>query len=180
MPWIILDRDGVINEDSDAYIKSPDEWHPIPGSLEAVARLTQAGYSIAILSNQSGLARGLFNADQLDAIHALMRASVEASGGRIAALHFCPHGPDGDCACRKPRAGLFERLAREQGINLAGVPAIGDSYRDIEAARAVGASPILVRTGKGRRTLLKHPDPGCPVFADLYEATRFLLDAHAN
>ena len=180
MPWIILDRDGVINEDSDAYIKSPDEWRPIPGSLEAVAALTRGGFSIAVLSNQSGVARGLFDLNMLDAINAKMFAAVESAGGRIDALFFCPHGPDDHCACRKPKPGLFERFAREHHVDLTAVPAIGDSYRDLQAARATGASPILVRTGKGRGTLEKHPDPGCPVFENLHEAAQFLLSSRPH
>jgi D-glycero-D-manno-heptose 1,7-bisphosphate phosphatase len=177
MPWIILDRDGVINEDSDAYIKSPAEWRPIPGSLEAIAELSRGGFSIAVLSNQSGVARGLFDMDTLQAINERMFAAVEQAGGRIDVLYFCPHGPDDDCACRKPRPGLFERFAREQQMDLTNVPAIGDSFRDLQAARATGARPILVRTGKGRRTLEKHPDPGCPVFENLHEAAQFLLSS---
>ena len=180
MPWIILDRDGVINEDSDAYIKSPDEWRPIPGSLEAIADLTRGGFSIAVLSNQSGVARGLFDLDTLEAINARMFAAVEQAGGRIDALYFCPHGPEDGCDCRKPEAGLFERFSREHHVDLTEVPAIGDSYRDLQAARATGARPILVRTGKGRRTLEKHPDPGCPVFENLHEAAQFLLSSRPH
>jgi D-glycero-D-manno-heptose 1,7-bisphosphate phosphatase len=180
MPWIILDRDGVINEDSDAYIKSPGEWRPIPGSLEAIAALARSGFSIAVLSNQSGVARGLFDLEMLEAINARMFAAVEAAGGRIDALYFCPHGPEDGCACRKPEAGLFERFAREQHVDLTDVPAIGDSYRDLQAARAAGASPILLKTGKGRRTLEKHPDPGCPVFENLHEAAQYLLSSQSR
>lgn len=177
MPWIILDRDGVINEDSDFYIKSPEEWRPIPGSLEAIAQLVRGGFSIAVLTNQAGVARGLFDMKTLESINARMLAAVEQAGGRIDVLYFCPHGPNDDCGCRKPRPGLFERFAREQGVDLTNVPAIGDSYRDLQAAWATGARPLLVRTGKGLRTLEAHPDPGCPVFENLHEAAQFLLSS---
>ena len=152
-PVIILDRDGVINEDSDAYIKSPDEWVPIPGSLEAMAQLTQAGYRIAVCTNQSGLARGYYDLATLDAMHAKLRALLTPLGGRVDALFYCPHGPDDRCACRKPLPGMFHQVAERFGIELEGVPAVGDSLRDLQAAQAVGAAPILVRTGKGPRTL---------------------------
>jgi D-glycero-D-manno-heptose 1,7-bisphosphate phosphatase len=175
--WVVLDRDGVINEESDAFIKSPDEWRPIPGSLEAIAALGRGGFAIAVLTNQSGVGRGLFDLDMLEVIRARMFAAVEEAGGRIDALYFCPHGPEDGCDCRKPKLGLFERFAREHQVNLTGVPAIGDSYRDLQAAWEAGASPILVKTGKGLRTLEKYPDPGCPVFENLHEAAQFLLSA---
>jgi D-glycero-D-manno-heptose 1,7-bisphosphate phosphatase len=179
MPFLILDRDGVINEDSDAYIKSPEEWIPIPGSLEAIAMLAERGYKIVVLTNQSGLARGLFDAETLERIHAKMIAAVEAAGGRIEAIFHCPHGPEDFCQCRKPKPGLFRAFAERYGVNLAGVPAVGDSFRDLEAARAVGAMPILVETGKGRRTLARHPDLDIPIFSNLYEAAQYLLYCHA-
>lgn len=150
MRLVILDRDGVINEDSDEFIKSPAEWVPIPGALEAVARLNNAGYCVAVATNQSGIARGLMDVDAVNAIHQCMRARIAAFGGRVDLVAFCPHGPDDGCDCRKPKAGLLREVAQRFGASLTGVPVIGDSLRDIDAARSVGAFPILVRTGKGR------------------------------
>jgi len=172
---VILDRDGVINEDSDDFIKSPEEWEPIPGSLEAIELLTRRGYRIFVITNQSGIARGYFDATVLDAIHQKMVNLVEARGGRIEAIFHCPHGPEDFCHCRKPKPGLFESLRDQYGLDLTGVPAIGDSFRDLEAARAVGATPLLVETGKGLRTLKHHPDLDVPVFSNLYEAAQYIL-----
>lgn len=153
MKAIILDRDGVINEDSDEFIKSVDEWIPIPGSLEAIARLTHAGYHVAVASNQSGLSRGLFDVTTLDAMHQKMYTMLAKLGGQVDLIAFCPHGPDDDCDCRKPKPGLYHEIAGRWGIKLKGMPIIGDSRRDLEAAVAVGAQPVLVRTGKGDKTL---------------------------
>ena len=176
MALIILDRDGVINEDSDDYIKSPEEWVPIPGSLEAIARLTRAGYRIAVATNQSGVARGLFDGDTLQRIHDKMRGAVAAAGGEIAAIFFCPHGPDDGCACRKPQPGLLRDIAAHFHVDLSGVPAVGDSLRDIQAAQAVGAWPILVRTGKGERTVMRGEGlAGVAVYPDLAAAVDALL-----
>lgn len=180
MKLIVLDRDGVINRDSDAFIKSPAEWEALPGSLEAIAALTAAGYRVLIFTNQSGVARGLFDADTLEAIHAKMLHQVEAAGGRIERIYVCPHGPDDDCSCRKPLPGMLERIAADYGRDLSGVPIIGDSARDLEAALAVGAQPILVRTGKGERTLAAGVPGGAPVFEDLAAATRALLTEGAG
>lgn len=152
MKLIILDRDGVINQDSDAYIKSPDEWIPIPGSLEAIGRLSQAGWRIVVASNQSGIARGLFSMDTLGTIHARMRQAVADAGGRIDAIFFCPHGPDEQCACRKPLPGLLHDIAHRLDVHLEGVPMVGDSLRDLQAGAAAGCAPWLVLTGKGRAT----------------------------
>jgi D-glycero-D-manno-heptose 1,7-bisphosphate phosphatase len=149
---VILDRDGVINRDSRAFVKSADEWLPLPGSIEAVASLYKAGYTVAVASNQSGLARGLFDRNALRAMHRKLRRLVSAAGGRVDRIIVCPHGPDAGCRCRKPLPGLLERLARHYRTDLTGVPVIGDSLRDLEAAAAVGATPILVRTGNGRET----------------------------
>lgn len=149
MKLVILDRDGVINEDSDAYIKSPEEWNPIPGSLEAIARLNRHGYRVAVATNQSGVARGLFTLDTLARIHRRMLEAVRDKGGEIDAIFFCPHGPDDDCRCRKPAPGLYEEIADRLKTSLDNVYAIGDSERDLVAARAAGAQPVLVRTGKG-------------------------------
>ncbi|MDV3238697.1 MAG: D-glycero-beta-D-manno-heptose 1,7-bisphosphate 7-phosphatase [Gammaproteobacteria bacterium] len=178
MRLVILDRDGVINEDSDAYIKSPDEWIPIPGSLEAIARLNRAEYRVVVASNQSGLARGLFDADTLSRIHEKMHRALADVGGAIDAVFFCPHGPDDECDCRKPRPGLLQDIARRLNVSLRGVPAIGDSLRDLQAARSVGAQPILVLTGKGAKTQARLQAEGfgdIPVFADLAAVVDALL-----
>lgn len=152
MKLIILDRDGVINEDSDAFIKSPDEWIPIPGSLEAIGKLSQAGWRVVIASNQSGVARGLFSMESLGAIHTRMRQAAAEAGGRIDAIFFCPHGPQDGCACRKPLPGMLHDIARRLDIHLTGIPMVGDSLRDLQAAAAAGCTPWLVLTGKGRAT----------------------------
>jgi D-glycero-D-manno-heptose 1,7-bisphosphate phosphatase len=157
-PWIILDRDGVINEDSDAYIKSPEEWHPIPGSLEAIAKLHQAGFKIAVATNQSGIARGYFSLATLEAMHAKMQQHLAALGGKIDALAYCPHGPDEDCACRKPKPGLLHSVAQQLQLPLSLAYFVGDTAKDIEAANRVGCQPILVKTGKGELTLNKLPE----------------------
>jgi D-glycero-D-manno-heptose 1,7-bisphosphate phosphatase len=172
--FVILDRDGVINEDSDAYIKSPDEWIPIPGSLDAIALLTRSGYRVVVLTNQSGLARGLFDEAMLERIHAKMRQAVEAAGGKIEAIYFCPHGPEDGCDCRKPKPGLFRQFAQDYGLNLTGIPAIGDSLRDLQAARAVGAEPIFVTTGKGARIDPSQIEPDTETFPNLHAAAQFL------
>jgi D-glycero-D-manno-heptose 1,7-bisphosphate phosphatase len=152
MKLAILDRDGVINQDSSAFIKSPDEWLPIPGSLDAIARLSRANWRVVIASNQSGIARGLFSVNDLNAIHAKMRRELAAAGGLIDAIFVCPHGPDDGCTCRKPLKGMFLDIARRYDVGLKNVPAIGDSLRDLQAASAAGCSPWLVLTGNGRKT----------------------------
>lgn len=152
MKLAILDRDGVINQDSDAFVKSPEEWIALPGSLEAIARLSHAGWKVIIASNQSGIARGLFSMDTLNGIHAKLRREVAQAGGLVDAIFVCPHGPDDNCACRKPLPGLFTDIARRYDVSLAGVPAAGDSLRDLQAAAAAGCSPWLVLTGNGVKT----------------------------
>jgi D-glycero-D-manno-heptose 1,7-bisphosphate phosphatase len=180
MKLIILDRDGVINFDSDQFIKSPDEWKPIPGSLEAIARLTREGWRVVVATNQSGLARGLFEMATLNAIHAKMHKAVAQAGGRIEAVFYCPHAADMNCDCRKPKSGLFDEIAARYGRDLHGVPAIGDSLRDLQAAASVGARPLLVRTGKGEKTLAAGGLPAdTPVYANLSEAVDDLLKAAA-
>ena len=176
MQLIILDRDGVINEDSDEFIKSPQEWTPIRGSLEAIARLHRAGWRVVVATNQSGIARKLFDLDTLARIHETMHRRVIETGGLIEAVFFCPHGPDDRCTCRKPLPGMFHDIAERLRIDLQGVPAIGDSLRDIQAAQTAGAAPLLVKTGKGFGTV-SHPDfdPSVPVFNDLYSAVKHLL-----
>lgn len=171
---IILDRDGVINADSPEYIKSADEWLPLPGSLEAIARLTRAGYTVVVASNQSGLGRGLFDADALAAIHRKMLGAIEGAGGALAGVFICPHTPAQNCECRKPRAGLFRQIAEEFKLSLKGVPAIGDSARDLEAARCAGARPILVLTGNGQDTL-DAGESGVEAYRDLGAAADALL-----
>jgi D-glycero-D-manno-heptose 1,7-bisphosphate phosphatase len=176
MPLIILDRDGVINHDSDEFIKSPSEWEPIEGSLEAIARLNYAGYRVVVITNQSGIARGLFDVCTLTRIHNKMQRMLSQAGGKIEAIFFCPHGPDDGCDCRKPKGGAFQQLAHRLRISLNNVPAIGDSLRDLQAAQAVGAKPILVRTGKGEKTLASGIPDGVDVYADLAEAVSALLE----
>jgi D-glycero-D-manno-heptose 1,7-bisphosphate phosphatase len=175
MKLVILDRDGVINHDSDLYIKSPDEWRPIPGSLDAIAKLNQWGYRVVVATNQSGIGRGLFEMDTLNAIHEKMFKAVAQAGGRIDAVFFCPHTNADKCTCRKPKAGMLEEIASRYNVDLDGVPAIGDSLRDLQAAVTVHAQPILVLTGKGKKT---QADPDLPagtlVFADLAAAARHL------
>jgi len=176
MRLVILDRDGVINEDSDEFIKSPDEWIPIPGSLEAIARLCAAGYSVAVATNQSGVGRGLLDLETLDRIHARMQRMVREHGGSLDEIAYCPHGPDDGCDCRKPAPGLLQEIARRLGAQLRGVLVVGDSERDLLAARAVSAVPVLVRTGKGRDTQRTGRDlEGVPVFDDLAGFTDALL-----
>lgn len=175
MKLVVLDRDGVINEDSDEYVKSVAEWRPIRGSLEAIARLYQAGFSVVVVSNQSGLARGLFDRAALDAIHAELRRRVEAAGGEIAGFFVCPHAPADGCDCRKPRPGLLRRAEAELGASLSGAALIGDKPSDLQLARAAGCRPILVRTGKGRATEQEADLAGAQVFDDLAEAVDALL-----
>ena len=178
MKLIILDRDGVINFDSAAFIKSPAEWKPIPGSPEAIARLNQAGYRVVVATNQSGVGRALFDMDTLNAIHEKMHKTVAAAGGRIDAVFYCPHAADANCGCRKPKPGMFERIAACYNLDLTSVPAIGDSLRDLQAAESSGALPMLVLTGKGATTLAGGDlPPGTLTFADLSAAVDAILSA---
>lgn len=172
---VILDRDGVINADSDAYIKSPREWRPLPGSLRAIRELCRAGFDVVVATNQSGVGRGLFDGETLAAIHRRMRDSVQAAGGRLAGIYFCPHRPDEGCSCRKPAPGLLQQIARDFSRPLDDVPVIGDSARDLEAAVAVGARPILVRTGKGAGTESRLAIDA-EVFDDLAAAAASLIE----
>jgi D-glycero-D-manno-heptose 1,7-bisphosphate phosphatase len=165
---VILDRDGTINHDSDQYIKSPAEWKPIAGSLEAIARLTQAGWRCVVATNQSGIARGLFDMAMLNAIHAEMHRAVAQAGGRIEAIFFCPHAAEANCECRKPKPGLLREIGSRLDVELAGVPMVGDALRDLQAAAAVGCKPYLVLTGKGKQTRSEGGlPPGTEVVADL-------------
>jgi D-glycero-D-manno-heptose 1,7-bisphosphate phosphatase len=172
---IILDRDGVINADSDAYIKTPAEWHPIPGSMEAIARLNQQGYRVAIATNQAGVARGLFTMDGLNAIHHKLHQTAQACGAHIDAIFFCPHATEDNCDCRKPKPGMLEQIAAHYAADLAGIWFVGDTGGDLQAALAVDCQPVLVKTGKGERTLAKPLPPGTRVFDDLAAVADQLL-----
>ncbi len=157
MNTIILDRDGVINQDSDAFIKGPDEWIAIPESLEAITRLNRAGYRVVVATNQSGLARGLLQQADLDAIHHKMESALQQLGGRLDGIYYCPHGPNDNCNCRKPKPGLLLQLAREMELDLGQAVLVGDSLRDLQAAMTVGVKPVLVLTGKGATTAEQLP-----------------------
>ena len=177
MKLVILDRDGVINEDSDEFIKAPEEWNPIPGSLEAISRLNHAGYNVAVASNQSGLARGLFDVFTLNAIHHKMHKMLAKKGGHVDAVFYCPHGPDADCNCRKPKPGLYLEIGKRYGMNMRNVPVIGDSKRDLDAALSIDAKPILVRTGKGINTERDLPvGTNIPVYDNLEMAVEALVN----
>jgi D-glycero-D-manno-heptose 1,7-bisphosphate phosphatase len=168
MKLVILDRDGVINHDSDQYIKSPDEWQPIPGSLDAIARFSQGGWRVVVATNQSGISRGLFDMSALNAMHAKMHRAVAHAGGRIDAVFYCADSADSKSPYRKPNPGMLLAIGERFNVALAGVPAVGDSARDLEAASTAGAQPVLVRTGKGRLTESEGRLPaGARVFADL-------------
>lgn len=175
MRVVILDRDGVINEDSEAFIKSPDEWIPIPGSLEAIADLNHADYHVVIATNQPGIAQGHLDLDMLARIHQKMRERIYDAGGALEAIFFCPHAPEDECECRKPKPGMYLEASARLGIPLRDVPVIGDSLRDLQAAEIVRAQPILVRTGKGCQTEAALTDDSIPVFDDLSSAVACLL-----
>lgn len=180
MKLVILDRDGVINYDSPHFIKSPDEWKPIPGSLEAIALLNQSGFRVALATNQSGIGRGLFDMATLNAIHDKMYRALGQFGGRIDALFYCPHSAEANCDCRKPKSGMIEDIARRFAIDLKTVYSVGDSLRDLQASAALGAQSILVLTGKGTKTLEEGGLPeGTWVCADLSEAVQRII-AHDN
>jgi len=172
---IILDRDGVINLDSDAYVKSADEWIPISSSIEAIARLHKAGHRVFVATNQSGIGRGYFTLETLNKMHEKMQALVEKAGGEITDIAFCPHAPDEACHCRKPKAGMLTDLANKHGIDLKNTVVVGDSLRDLQAAVTVNAQAILVLTGKGEKTKRDNPDLPYPIFETLYDATNHIL-----
>lgn len=172
---VVLDRDGVINADSAAFIKSPAEWRPLPGSLAAIAALHRAGLRVVVASNQSGLARGLFDQAVLEAIHGKMLRAVEAAGGRLHGVYYCPHGPDQGCDCRKPAPGLLRRIATDFQVAPDSLIMVGDAERDLQAAWALGARAVLVLTGKGRQTLETMARPPAEVYPDLAAAARQLL-----
>ncbi len=176
MKLVILDRDGVINYDSEHFIKSAAEWKPIPGSLEAIARLNQAGYKVVVATNQSGIGRGLFDMDTLNAMHEKMHRAAQGVGARIDAIFYCPHATDSNCECRKPKPGMFQRISSCFNIGLSGVYAIGDSLRDLQAAVSAGAIPVLVLTGKGQDTRANEPIPeNTLIFDDLAQAVDHIL-----
>ena len=173
---IVLDRDGVINHDSEAFIKSPDEWRPVPGSLEAIARLNQAGFRVVVATNQSGVGRGLLDFATLTAIHDKMYRALAHAGGRIDAIFFCPHTADSRCECRKPKPGMLREIGVRFNVDMSGVPCVGDGLRDLQAADAVGAQPMLVLTGKGETTLREGGFPANTViFPDLAFVASALL-----
>ena len=168
MKLVILDRDGTINHDSDHYIKSLDEWRPIKGSIEAIARLTQAGYRVVVATNQSGIARGLFDTTTLVSIHDTLQRAAAQVGGRIDAFFFCPHAADSACQCRKPKPGMLIEIARRFNVSLGDTYMVGDSLKDVQAAVAAGARPVLVLTGKGAKTRAEGGlPPGTRIFPDL-------------
>ena len=179
MKLVILDRDGVINLDSDQYIKSPEEWKPIAGSLEAIALLNQSGFRVVVCTNQSGIGRGLFEMDTLNAIHDKMIRALAQLGGHVDAIFFCPHTTTDECDCRKPKPGMLQQIEDRFNVSLQGVPAVGDSLRDLQAAVAIGAKPILVLTGKGKKTAT---DPELPrqtaVFPDLAAAVAQIIKSN--
>jgi D-glycero-D-manno-heptose 1,7-bisphosphate phosphatase len=173
---IVLDRDGTINHDSDQFIKSPEEWRPIPGSLEAIARLNHAGYRVVVATNQSGIGRGLFDMTTLNAIHEKMHRALTQVGGRVDAIFFCPHTADATCDCRKPKPGLLREAGRRFHVDMHGLPVIGDGLRDLQAAESVGSQPMLVLTGKGEKTLREGGFPASTaIFPDLAFAVSALL-----
>ncbi len=176
-PWIVLDRDGVINADSDDFIKSVDEWIPIEGSIDAIAQLSKAGYRIVVISNQSGVGRGLFDQPTLEAMHSKMHELVRQAGGNIEGVFYCPHAPAEDCRCRKPQIALFNEAEAKFNISLAGAYAVGDSLRDLEAAIKKQCKPVLVLTGKGRKTQpqLSQLEQPVAVFNNLFDFTQQLL-----
>lgn len=170
---VILDRDGVINFDSDDYVKSPAEWRPVPGSLEAIARLNQRGYQVAIATNQAAISRGLFDMKTLNAIHQKLHLSAQAVGAHVAAIFFCPHAAEEFCDCRKPRPGMLKSIGERFEVPLKGVPMIGDALRDMQAAFEVGCAPYLVLTGKGEKTLEKG---GLPPGTQIFESLAAVVD----
>lgn len=186
MKLVILDRDGVINQDSANFIKNPNEWVAIPGSLEAIALLNQSGYKVAIATNQSGISRGLFDMATLNRIHEKMHRELALLGGRVEAVFFCPHAADEHCHCRKPDTGMIEEIGKRFSMDLLQVPAVGDALRDLQAFANAGCQPILVLTGKGEETLVaskQNPDKALPtntwICADLSEAVNKIIEVYS-
>ena len=182
MKLVILDRDGVINEDSDQFVKSADEWLPIAGSIDAIARLYNNGFTIVIATNQSGIARGLFTLADLDAMHQKLHDLVANAGGKIAGIFYCPHGPDDNCDCRKPKAGLIDAIENELCVSAKGAPLVGDSLRDLESGLSKACVPLLVKTGKGSKTLdalnkqTEHAFSQLPVFDNLAASVDYIVE----
>lgn len=175
MTIVVLDRDGVINVDSANYIKSAEEWQPLPGSIDAIAMVCKKGYQVYVATNQAGLARGLFSPLDLQQMHQKLESLVETAGGKIAGIFFCPHHPDDGCRCRKPNPGLLEQIAESANVSLTNRPFVGDSLKDIQAAVAIGAKPVLVRTGNGRNTEAKLDGLDVDVYDDLAAFARQLV-----
>ena len=173
---LILDRDGVINYDSDAYIKSVEEWIPLPGAIEAIAQLSKAGWTVAVATNQSGIARGYYDIATLDAMHARLRTLVAEQGGEVGLVVYCPHGPDEGCDCRKPKPGMLKIISEHYKVPLAGIWFVGDSLGDLEAAKAVDSQPVLVKTGKGDKTQAKNLPVGTLIFDDLAAVAAELIN----
>ena len=176
MKLVILDRDGVINVDSVNFIKSPNEWIAIPGSLEAIALLNQSGFRVAVATNQSGISRGLFDMATLNAINDKMHRALAQLGGRIDAMFYCPHAADDNCTCRKPKTGMIDDISRRFSVDLREVFAVGDSLRDLQAFHDAGCKPMLVRSGKGEETLANGNLPkDTLIFADLCGAVQHII-----
>lgn len=173
--YVLLDRDGVINYDSDDYIKSVEEWIPLPNSLEAIALLNQHGFKVAIITNQSGLSRGYYDETTLAEIHHKMHMLTEEKGGEIDCIYYCPHSPDDNCQCRKPKPGMLNDFAKDKNLSLSDTYLVGDKMADMQAALAAGAKPILVKSGKGEITLKNNPEINHPIFENLYDASKFII-----
>lgn len=173
--YVLLDRDGVINQDSDQYIKNPDEWRPIPDSLEAIALLNAQGYKVVVITNQSGLARGIYDLATLEKIHDKMLALCAQKGAKIEAIFYCPHLPSDGCSCRKPKPGLLKQFAKQYQVDLNAIYFVGDALQDIQAGYRVNAQVLLVKTGKGLRTITDNPEIDVPIFEDLYHATQYII-----
>ena len=178
---VVIDRDGVINQDSESYIKSADEWIPISGSLEAISRLKKAGYLVTVASNQSGLARGLYSEETLKQIHDKMEQMLAVRGASVDGIFYCPHGPEANCVCRKPKPGLLIQIAHQFDIDLSVTPFVGDSISDIQAAQMANALPVLVRTGRGEHVMQNYPEAvDVPVYDDLAHFVRDTLRKNAS
>jgi len=173
--YVLLDRDGVINYDSDDFIKSAEEWIPIPKSLEAIALLNKHGFKVVVITNQSGLSRGFYTEETLAEMHNKMHLLTKEKGGQIDSIYFCPHGPDDHCNCRKPKPGLLKDFAKDKNKSLSDIYFVGDKLADMQAAISAGAKPILVKTGKGEKTLIDNPELTHPIFENLYDAAKFIV-----
>jgi len=180
MKLLLLDRDGVINQDSDDYIRSPDEWIPLPGAIRALARLSKAGWTLSIATNQSGIARGYYSEQCMQTIHERLRKRVEAEGGQLGLIVHCPHGPDEGCACRKPKPGMLLAIARHYQVAPGGLWFVGDSASDLAAAASAGCQPVLVKPGKGVRTLQADLPPNTLIFEDLPAVAHYLTEPSAE